>query len=445
LKVLTGAVPILMAVLPVTVFVGAIASKRNRQVLVPGPTSAGHHQIEDRCESCHSPFRGVDDQSCRGCHGAALAAQNDSHAAEKFLDPGRAEMLSQVDARSCLACHREHRPEARDRGSVSVGKEFCFPCHAGIGDERSSHRDLAPGSCADAGCHNYHDNRALRPELLSKEKDAVATRPEARLPTPSPLAPRGAPLTVEEADLVNQWDHPAAVPRGFPAWAQSSHALAGVNCSHCHAGTPAHARNGAAPGRWKVANQTCGECHAEEGTQFHAGRHGMRTAAGLSPVTPAMARLPMKPTVRDQPLDCNACHRAHDFDRQKAAFEACEGCHDDGHTRAYRASPHFALLEAERAGQLSAGAGVSCASCHLPRRTLKEAGGRTMAVHNQNDNLRPTDRMARDVCTHCHGLDFALDALASRTLIERNFAGQPTKRRTLTAGLPEPDQKGTAP
>ena len=45
--------------------------------------------------------------------------------------------------------------------------------------------------------------------------------------------------------------------------------------------------------------------------------------------------------------------------------------------------------------------------------------------HNQNQNLRPNEKMARGVCLTCHGLGFALDALADRALIEKNFNGQP--------------------
>jgi hypothetical protein len=45
--------------------------------------------------------------------------------------------------------------------------------------------------------------------------------------------------------------------------------------------------------------------------------------------------------------------------------------------------------------------------------------------HDQNANLRPPDRMARDVCLTCHGLGFSLAALADPALVARNFRGQP--------------------
>jgi DNA-binding transcriptional LysR family regulator len=66
------------------------------------------------------------------------------------------------------------------------------------------------------------------------------------------------------------------------------------------------------------------------------------------------------------------------------------GCHNDSHTRNYRDSPHFALWQAEIAGEVPAGRGVSCATCHLPRESHKAAKGtRVLVQHNQNLNLRP--------------------------------------------------------
>lgn len=45
------------------------------------------------------------------------------------------------------------------------------------------------------------------------------------------------------------------------------------------------------------------------------------------------------------------------------------------------------------------------------------------ATHNQNDNPRPNEKMARNVCGHCHGLQFTLDALADPALVQANFQG----------------------
>jgi hypothetical protein len=127
-------------------------------------------------------------------------------------------------------------------------------------------------------------------------------------------------------------------------------------------------------------------------------------------------------------LDCGSCHGAHRFDTTYAAIEACLGCHDDEHSKAYIGSPHHRLVDDVKNGSGPPGAAVTCASCHLPRTSKSYDYGAYIHVlvdHNQSDNLRPNDKMIRSVCLNCHGLGFSIDALADRDLIERNFDGQP--------------------
>lgn len=103
-------------------------------------------------------------------------------------------------------------------------------------------------------------------------------------------------------------------------------------------------------------------------------------------------------------------------------------CHDDKHTLAYKRSPHYALWQKETAGQAPPGSGVTCASCHMPRvRMSTDEGSRIVVQHNQNDTLRPNEKMIRTTCISCHGLGFSIDALADKTLIDNNFKGMPAR------------------
>jgi hypothetical protein len=149
----------------------------------------------------------------------------------------------------------------------------------------------------------------------------------------------------------------------------------------------------------------------------------MRLAAELPAMTPSLARLAMRPGV-EHALGCGSCHGAHGFDRVRAAVEACLGCHDDAHSRGYLSSKHHALWRNERAGAGEPGSGVSCATCHLPR-VADVAGGEARVAHNQNDFLRPNEKMIDAVCGRCHGIAFAIDALADRALIARGVDGSP--------------------
>jgi hypothetical protein len=337
----------------------------DRTLFLPDITSAGHYQIEQRCELCHTPMQGVKQAACLACHADELDVADDSHPPAKFTDPRNAERVASLDARRCVTCHIEHRPEITDHTGATQPRDFCVNCHFDIAEERPSHDGFPFAGCRAIGCHNFHDNRALTEDHLRAHLD--------------------------EPDLLGVPDLPASETR--------SHEAAGVDCDDCHA----------AAGPWSdaVAREVCATCHTAEHDSFVSGRHGMRTAAGLSPMSPARARLPMRADAADRELDCASCHFAHDYDTRFAAVGACLACHADDHSLAYEASPHAA-------------ADVTCATCHLPR-----VDG--AVVHNQNATLRPRSKQLRPVCQRCHGLGYAIDALADETLIDDNFAGAPSR------------------
>lgn len=389
------------------------------RAFLPGPTTDAHYQIEERCEVCHTPGKGVKQEACVGCHEAELDRADDSHPASKFIDPRNADRVQRLDALRCVTCHIEHRPAWVSEPAVTMPRDYCVACHHDIAEERPSHRGLSFASCAGAGCHNYHDNRGLTEDFLAAHLDEPALLPRAAVPQrASRTAPptddndddHHAALAPADADAPAQWSDAPAVAE----WAASAHAAAGVNCSDCH-GT-------ADSWRARPDQRACRPCHEGEVEQFSASRHGMRIAVGLSPMRVSAARRQMRAGAGERELSCSACHAAHRYDTRRASSEACRDCHDDRHSAACERAPHAALWEREQAGAAAAGTGVSCATCHLPR---VEDGGRVRVVHNQNDTLRPNEKMLRPVCGRCHGVGLSLDALADRSLIDRCFAGVP--------------------
>ena len=453
-----------------TVFVGG-----DRRMLLVGKTTDAHHQFELACETCHAapPFADAEaggkslNRTCRTCHEDELEDASDSHSRSMFRNPRMAAYWDKLDARLCTSCHREHRPEITRPGAVTVAADFCVACHS-EGDQdvrlaRPSHAGLTFDTCASTGCHNYHDNRALYEDFLARHAAMPALAPEPVHALASRFRtrqhPAGKALAREDASA------PAAALANDAAlvdWSGSGHAAAGVNCDACHAADlPADAVPADLASHWMATPTTapCRSCHRPQATSFAEGRHGMRQHPriakprdprdglgnlGLSGVVPdpmadwlsdlpvparmtvGEARLPMRTdTPAHRTLDCGTCHRPHDVDTAQASVEACASCHDDDHTRAYFDSPHHRLWREELAGQASPGTGVSCATCHMP---ITEVRGRTMANHNQNDNLRPNEKMVRPVCLDCHGLGFSLNALADAKLMERNFTGTPSVR-----------------
>ena len=386
---------------------------QDRTLFLPGETSHGHYQIELACESCHTPLGGVKSSACLACHAEELVRADDSHPPSKFLDPRNTLLLDGLDARECMTCHTEHRPHLTGMIGLTLPQDYCVHCHADIADERPSHAGVGYERCQSAGCHNFHDNRGLHEDYL-----------EAHLDEPPQLTTQLRPSRKTRSEAVALTASQADAPRSHGSespllqWSRSGHARGGVNCSGCHGSGDAFL---ARPGE-----TVCRSCHERQVEGLRAGHHGMRLEAELEPMRPELARLPMKDEAKGKTLGCQSCHAAHTYDSGSAAMEACVGCHDDQHTRAYEASKHASLFRSELAGDAPRGSGVSCATCHMPMIPPTPGSPELFVQHNQNDNLRPNEKMLRTVCTHCHGLGFAIDALADEALVARNFVGRPS-------------------
>jgi len=430
----------------VVILAKVLANGEDKRVFMPGPLSHGHHQIELACNACHvDAFGGgeVMEDACERCHGDQREKPLDSHPKAKFRDPRNADRIAKLNVMRCVTCHVEHQPEMLKGAGYTQPIDFCFHCHEDIAENRPTHAGLGFETCNSAGCHNYHNNRALYEDWLLRHQDE---------PDLLPVADRGLPGR-DFGDVLDQlMDYPR---KAYPVaalsladadapdaarsdainrdWLETSHAAAGVNCSACHQ-PPG---DDGEPGAWtdKPDHQACAGCHGAEVDGFTRGLHGMRLADAVGEVvkrplermTPADARLPMQPDAKHSALTCTSCHGAHRFDTAAASVDACLGCHADEHSIAYVGSPHHRLWQQEQAGELPAGSGVSCATCHMPRVEFEPNAWmeRILVQHNQSATLRPNEKMIRPACQHCHGLGFSIDALADPALIANNFRGRP--------------------
>ena len=435
----------------------------DRTVLLPGQTAGAHHQLEIACETCHTskPFesqasvRKDINKTCVTCHKDELKEADDSHPKKKFTNPRMASYWEKIDGRFCTSCHVEHQPEVTLPMMVTLQGDYCVACHSDgdqdIRKDRESHADLTFDTCASSGCHNYHDNRALYEDFLVKHADApwlneVPVIAAAALPA----VPRASNTQEIEAFLATLEEPGTEVAHD---WAASAHAAADVTCTSCHA--PEEQAWTDHPDQ-----EICSDCHKPATKTFALGRHGMRNHQEISkprdakkqlkslgwkqapdalvaamnsyledPAPPAMmstseARVELDPETHGQGMTCISCHAPHREEPKQTAVTACLTCHSDDHSRSFEDSPHAALWEAELAGTGLPGSGVTCATCHMPQAERK---GLAVTNHNQNDNLRPNEKMIRSVCMECHGLGFAIDALADPALIANNFLGQPSR------------------
>lgn len=415
----------------------------NKSIFLPGETSHGHHQIELACESCHSKSFADGEaiqESCMNCHGAALSIAKDKHPKSKFTDPRNADRVEILDARYCVTCHVEHRPEITHDMGLTLPTDYCQLCHKDIADDRPSHTGMEFNTCASSGCHNYHDNQALYEDYLIKhlhKPDLLERRgslPELNLKDVAPVIP-GYPidtyplkeLAMNDRDVPEQIKFDKDITR---EWFETTHSKSGVNCTACHQKTDSKEKV------WieKPNHKVCKTCHTEEVNNFMMGKHGMRLdeeklKRTLSPMSPAMARLAMKKDVMNKQLTCNTCHAAHKYDVVKAKVEQCLTCHNDDHSLAYIDSPHHQLWQKEINGVLPKESGVTCATCHMPRIEKDYFDGefyQGLVQHNQNDTLKPNEKMIRPVCMNCHSLSFSIDSLADKALIKNNFSSKPS-------------------
>ncbi len=126
----------------------------DKTIFLPGQTSSGHYQIELNCGACHGESFSdmkVMQKNCVGCHGEELKAVKDSHPKSKFTDPRNADRIKVLDARYCVTCHVEHKPEITAEMGVTQPDAFCIKCHLEVAEDRPSHEGMSFETCASAG------------------------------------------------------------------------------------------------------------------------------------------------------------------------------------------------------------------------------------------------------------------------------------------------------
>lgn len=441
----------------VAFFTTTLLKGDDKTIFMPGPMTGGHHQIGVACDSCHKKaFTEQEDfqESCIECHGEQREKPFDSHPSNKFADPRNASLLETINAQQCVTCHTEHLPEITHKQGYTQPKDFCVHCHAEIGEERPSHKGMDFMTCNDSGCHNFHNNRALYTDFLTKhindsdnlEKQVLMQRDFAARLEEIATYPHDAfpvkklsfeDIDTQALDAARNSDDDSIMDD----WLATKHAQSGVGCNACHINKTEDEKQ-IEVWKNKPNQEVCSTCHEIETKHFQEGKHGMRLKVGLSPMTPDQARLPMHKDSMSKELNCSTCHAAHRFDVKQAAVESCLTCHVDDHSLAYESSPHAELWEKEKRGELPEGSGVSCASCHMPRieMDVSEWLERVVVMHNQNYNLIPNEKMLRPTCLKCHGLEFSINALSDKELVRKNFNGV-SSFKTQSLKLAEEEQK----
>lgn len=406
--------------------------EEHKSALLIGEATYGHYQIEMTCDTCHTEAFGGEEllqDACTSCHAEELKAAHDSHPRKKFTDPRNADLLEIIDARYCVSCHTEHQHEQTGQMGLTLPEDYCFHCHEDVIEERESHKDLAFDSCASAGCHNYHDNKALYESFLVDNANQPWLKEMARISEATSASYHATKIVSKKAQWQSSPEQEGLAQRLMSEAKQKLdakqdihhdfihqdfiHLEAGVGCQSCHAASSPQASSWLA----KPGVEQCQSCHEKEAKGFLESRHGMKLAAGLSAMTPEQSKAhEFLASSGAHEQNCQSCHKPHSYDRAFASTQACLTCHQDDHSLAFEHSAHANLGDEA----------LSCATCHLPRVEDTDTPDKRLRVeHNQNMTLRPNEKMIRPVCMQCHSLEFSIDALADENLIKSNFNGRP--------------------
>ena len=166
--VLSAAVP-----LAALVWVAALAASGNRTPYSPGPVSAAHAFVENRCEVCHAA-------SANGAPKRVTFRTHTTDAACLSCHDGPAHAPNQPSAPGCASCHQDHR------GRVVLAKtaeQFCIDCHADLETTQGAPRIAAQVGSFPA---NHPEFAALRPGASDPARvrfnHAVHLKPDLRGP-----------------------------------------------------------------------------------------------------------------------------------------------------------------------------------------------------------------------------------------------------------------------
>jgi len=380
---------------------GAFAGA-DRRVFLPAPPEGSHARFEAACEACHEPWRGPADEMCLKCHERSVSGG--PHSAAKLREPERASIPPELSKVTCVTCHREHVPGRPD--GYTGPPDLCVECHR-TENVDTAHVDFEPGSCRTASCHSYHSGVGGK-ELLS----APDTRIKSAADLPEKPAGRGENSRLDPESIKRLRDD--VFFKGNKAQAAryeiSAHYGTRATCRRCH-------EAGRRRIDLKPPVEVCSECHEGQVKGFGEGRHGAAAALGVE-----------RFIARDRRVGCGSCHDVHSLRLERAGREACLGCHHSRHAESYEKSGHNRYLT-DPVYKDKPMTGVDCAGCHMPR--LEENDGYT--EHNETLTSSSIEKMARIVCSRCHGLKFSLWSLYDKEVVESCFTYSPSG--PLPAGM----------
>ncbi len=164
------------ALLGTMVLAGALFLFSPRLALSPGPLTAGHVDLADRCLACHTLLRGAPAGKCVDCHALDSIGVAGRAAAQATPRPALAGMHAGFRGVDCVDCHTDHQGDgaatvafSHDALSPAL-RARCGSCHAGERPADQLHRQVGDD------CATCHVTRAWSPASFAHDRYFVLDR-----------------------------------------------------------------------------------------------------------------------------------------------------------------------------------------------------------------------------------------------------------------------------
>lgn len=150
---------------------GSLAVSGWTDAVLPGSLSQKHAFLSDKCESCHTPTKGIEAAACISCHTTAAA------------DLGKQSTAFHATSKECRGCHLEHkgstRPTRMDHATLlrigafpqdptisarTIGEQMAADLKEFLRLPKSGEREKASLDCA-----NCHSNREPHRGLFGRD------------------------------------------------------------------------------------------------------------------------------------------------------------------------------------------------------------------------------------------------------------------------------------
>ena len=349
------------------------------RLVMPGPLSTAHADLEAKCQSCHKPFsRELQNSLCLDCH---EDIERDITASTGFH--GR---TSSVTGAECKSCHSEHMGRAADMLHLDEnefdhsvtnfplnGKHAevkCADCHAE--DKKSFHEAETECNACHAKDDRHHGNLGTACADCHAETSWKDVHFDHEQKTDYALTGAHAKITCVSCHAEEVYEDTPKTCIGCHAEDDSHKGTNGVECQQCHT-----------TNNWK---ELLFDHFTRTGFALRGGHSGLKCEACHEG-----NKLEKKLS-----KDCIACHREDDTHAGVNGTE-CADCHRVTRwpdvTFDHARDTKFALLGAH--------ANLTCVMCHEQPASVVKPPMECFGCHQEDD---PHRGQLGETCDTCHGV-----------------------------------------